>query len=424
MIQEQMTISQPTTESRANILKTLLSQSSGNPTTECSPDLTADQVAAFARDCSGFTLADLAAVWNYANCSATIRTDAEMTTRTAETTAISTATSQPRIISSNDIQDGITKVKSHIRKTGTHGVEIQERGRIEFGDIGGLEGVKELLMESLFWFHGKADALERFGIQPSKGVLLYGPPGTGKTLLAKAIATETKANFISISVSAIIKGHIGESEKQITSLFAQAKATSPCIIFLDEIESIFTSRENSGDFSQKILAQLVQEMDALSYSGKQDASGGGGGAAAAGESNSTTRVVVLAATNYPQLMDTTLLRPGRIDRLIAVRSPNLAQRISIFQVLAKKMEVDGGGGRCSSLIDWSHWAARVKGFSGAGIAELFRKAKLVGLTRKRGQEYAGITMDEQPFQNVILENQDFEDALDDITTSREVTNIK
>ncbi|ORY49785.1 AAA-domain-containing protein [Rhizoclosmatium globosum] len=172
-----------------------------------------------------------------------------------------------------------------------------------------------------------------------KGVLLYGPPGTGKTMLAKAVATECKANFLAVSVAGIVKGLIGESEKQIANLFAQAKATSPCIIFLDEIESVFASRESSGDFSQKILAQLVQEMDALGVSK---------------ENEDAPQVVVLAATNYPALMDATLLRPGRIDRLIAVRAPNLSQRASIFRVYASKTP-------CRDGIDWTEWARRVKG---------------------------------------------------------------
>ncbi|KAJ3063988.1 hypothetical protein HDU98_000272, partial [Podochytrium sp. JEL0797] len=329
---EQIAMPQLTPTSRQLILETLIKQSTTPPI-----ELPISAIRTIATDfCSNFTFADLTALWDY--------------------TLLTTPTPTP-----HDLESNATRINAQIRRTGDYGVEVLQQGRVEFSDVGGLEDVKELLMESLFWFHSRSGELEGLLVKASKGVLLYGPPGTGKTLLAKAIATETKANFLSVSISSIIKGFIGESEKQITNLFTQAKSTSPCILFLDEIESIFSSRENSGDFSQKILAQLVQEMDALS-------TGGGGDA----------KVVVLAATNYPALMDGTLLRPGRIDRLIAVRAPNLSQRESIFKVLSKKS-------LCADEIDWHAWARRVKGFSGAGITELFRKANLIALARVKAE---------------------------------------
>ncbi|KAJ3063858.1 hypothetical protein HDU99_004676, partial [Rhizoclosmatium hyalinum] len=300
----------------------------------------------------GFTIADVCAVYEFAVQACLMRAG--------------------DVITTSDLESGIKQVSGLIRQTGDHGVNVSDAGRVEFTDVGGLEGVKDLIRESLF-FGGK-DGILGDG-ERCKGVLLYGPPGTGKTMLAKAVATECKANFLAVSVVGIVKGLIGESEKQIANLFAQAKATSPCIIFLDEIESVFASRESSGDFSQKILAQLVQEMDALGVSK---------------ENENAPQVVVLAATNYPALMDATLLRPGRIDRLIAVRAPNLSQRASIFRVYASKTP-------CRDGIDWTEWARRVKGFTGAGISELFRKARLVALARSSGDE-----------TSAVLEESDFE----------------
>ncbi|KAI8611701.1 P-loop containing nucleoside triphosphate hydrolase protein [Chytriomyces sp. MP71] len=223
-------------------------------------------------------------------------------------------------------------------------------------------------MLSLFWFHSRTDDFRKLGITPSKGVLLYGPPGTGKTLLAKAVATEAKVNFLSISISAIVKGHVGESEKQISNIFQQAKAASPSIVFLDEIESVFASRESSGDYSQKILAQLVQEIDALSLGSFEAGSADG----------EPAKVVVLAATNFPALIDPTLLRPGRIDRLIAVRLPTRAQRESILQVYARKNNT-------ASDISWPEWSRKIPGWSGAAIAELFRKARVVAIGADSGE---------------------------------------
>ncbi|KAF9316230.1 hypothetical protein BG003_002188 [Podila horticola] len=123
---------------------------------------------------------------------------------------------------------------------------VQKVAPVYWTDIGGLEGVKKILEESVIWLYKHADAYARLGIRPSKGVLLYGPPGTGKTLLAKAVATESEANFMAVSIPDLIKGEVGESEKAIAKIFKTATRCSPCIVFLDELEAIFGSRESSG----------------------------------------------------------------------------------------------------------------------------------------------------------------------------------
>lgn len=126
-------------------------------------------------------------------------------------------------------------------------------------DIGGLVAAKNALEESAVWVYKHADAYKRLGIRPSKGVLLFGPPGTGKTLLAKAVATESSANFLPVSIPDLIKGEVGESEKAVSRIFQTAIRCSPCVIFLDELEAIFSSRESSGDVGRKVSFWLYRK---------------------------------------------------------------------------------------------------------------------------------------------------------------------
>ncbi|KAJ3408126.1 hypothetical protein CcCBS67573_g05372 [Chytriomyces confervae] len=361
-------------QSRSSILTTLLTSSlSEQPlmreSMRTSVTRESEIASAVESDCVGFGLSDFFALYDFARC-ASMREKSE----TGEIP-----------INVEHVRNGIQSVAMQMRRNTNHSVQVEQRARVELGDVGGLEDVKALLVESLFWFHAKPDEFQKLGILPTKGVLLYGPPGTGKTLLARAIATESKSQFLSISISTIIKGHIGESEKQISQIFKQAKESAPSIIFLDEIESMFAAREGSGDFSQKILAQLVQEMDNLDdfNTGPVKSSG--------------SKVVVLAATNYPSLMDATLLRPGRIDRLIAVRAPTRTSRKSILVAISRKIS-------CSSDVDWDDWADKLVGWSGAAIAELFRKARIHSsvMESNMGQ----------------LTNKNFQNAFEEIVLSR------
>lgn len=123
---------------------------------------------------------------------------------------------------------------------------------VRWVDIGGLVAAKNALEESAVWVYKHADAYKRLGIRPSKGLLLFGPPGTGKTLLAKAVATESSANFLPVSIPDLIKGEVGESEKAVSRIFQTAIRCSPCVIFLDELEAIFSSRESAGDVGRKV----------------------------------------------------------------------------------------------------------------------------------------------------------------------------
>jgi len=192
-----------------------------------------------------------------------------------------------------------------------------------WSDIGGLEGVIQELIEVVEWPLKRPDAFRRLGISPPKGVLIYGPPGCGKTLLARAVATESEANFISVKGPELISKWVGESEKAVREIFRKARTASPSIIFFDEIDAIAPSRGggNSGDFhhSERVISQLLTEMDGL---------------------ESMKDVVVIAATNRPELIDKALLRTGRFDRFVNVDAPDAKSRKAIFDIYTANMPLD------------------------------------------------------------------------------------
>lgn len=152
-------------------------------------------------------------------------------------------------------RDHFEKTFDRIRVSGFQSSAMAEKpDPVYWHDIGGLVAAKNALEESAVWVYKHADAYKRLGIRPSKGVLLFGPPGTGKTLLAKAVATESSANFLPVSIPDLIKGEVGESEKAVSRIFQTAIRCSPCVIFLDELEAVFASRESSGDVGRKVSA--------------------------------------------------------------------------------------------------------------------------------------------------------------------------
>ncbi|KAL1914935.1 uncharacterized protein VTP21DRAFT_7851 [Calcarisporiella thermophila] len=239
------------------------------------------------------------------------------------------------------------------------GQMAERASTVKWEDVGGLEEVKQILEESIIWFYKYASTFKRLGIIPSKGVLLYGPPGTGKTMLAKAVATESQANFLAISIPDLIKGEVGESEKSIASVFNVAKRCSPCVIFLDEIDALFGSRDTSSRFGKKLISQLLLELDGL-------------------QENEETQVAILAATNHPEAIDASILRPGRLDRLVYVPAPNLQGRLKILQLLTAKM-------RISEEVRLEEIAERTMGYTGADLKAVVRRAGLISL--RRGQQH-------------------------------------
>ncbi|KAG0184293.1 hypothetical protein DFQ28_011432, partial [Apophysomyces sp. BC1034] len=203
-----------------------------------------------------------------------------------------------------------------VRITGLQGAAMAEKPEpVRWSDIGGLASAKNALEESIVWVYKHADAYRRLGVQSSKGVLLYGPPGTGKTMLAKAVATESSANFLPVSIPDLVKGEVGESEKAVVRIFQTAIRCSPCVIFLDELEAVFGTRESSGDVGKKLVSQFLLEIDQLDMVEQS--------------------VILLGATNHPDSIDSSILRPGRLDRLVHVGTPAEEERLQILSVLGR-----------------------------------------------------------------------------------------
>ncbi|KAG0041618.1 spermatogenesis associated protein 5 [Gryganskiella cystojenkinii] len=155
-------------------------------------------------------------------------------------------------VQATDFEEAMKSIRVSALRQST---SVQKVEPVYWSNIGGLEGVKKVLEESVIWLYKHAEAYARMGIDPSKGVLLYGPPGTGKTLLAKAVATESEANFMAVSIPDLVKGEVGESEKAIAKVFKTASRCSPCIVFLDELEAIFGMRESSGGLGKQALVR-------------------------------------------------------------------------------------------------------------------------------------------------------------------------
>jgi len=225
--------------------------------------------------------------------------------------------------------------------------------KVKWDDIGGLEDVKQALKEVVEWPLKYSENFQRMGIQPPKGVLLYGPPGTGKTLLAKAVANESGANFISVKGPEIFSKWVGESEKHIRDIFRRAKQVAPSIIFFDEIDSIAPRRglEVGTRVSENVVSQILTEM-----SGLED----------------IHNVVVIAATNRPDILDPALLRPGRFDRQIFVPAPDSKARLEIFKIHTAKMPL-------AKDVNLKTLAMSTDGYTGADIENICREAALNAL---------------------------------------------
>jgi transitional endoplasmic reticulum ATPase len=227
---------------------------------------------------------------------------------------------------------------------------------IHWEDIGGLEEVKEDLREAVEWPLKTPEIFERLGIKPPKGILLYGPPGAGKTLLAKAVATESAANFITIKGPEVFSKWVGESEKAIREVFRKARMAAPAVVFFDEIDSLVPRRglgfSDSG-VSERVISQLLTEMDGVV---------------------SLEDVVIVAATNRPDLVDPAVLRPGRFDRLIYVPEPDEKSKLQIFKIYTKNMPL-------GKDVDLPQLAASAKNFSGADIDALCREAAMAALKK-------------------------------------------
>ncbi len=254
---------------------------------------------------------------------------------------------------------------------------------VRWSDIGGLESVKQELIEAVEWPLKYPEAFEAVNTRPPKGVLLFGPPGTGKTLLAKAIATESEANFISIKGPELLSKYVGESERAIRETFRKARQAAPTIIFFDEIDSIVPIRGAAFDtgVTERVVSQILTELDGL---------------------EELKSVVVVAATNRPDMVDQALLRPGRLDRFIFIRPPDLKEREMIFNIHLK-------GKPLSSEVDIANLAKRTDGYVGADIEAICREAAILALRDVikpgMGREYV-----KKETLNIRIKNEHFENA--------------
>lgn len=220
---------------------------------------------------------------------------------------------------------------------------------VTWDDIGALEEIREELQLSILEPINSPEKFERLGLNTPTGVLLYGPPGCGKTLLAKAIASESGSNFISVKGPELLNKYVGESEKAVRVVFQRARASSPCIIFFDEFDALCPRRggDTSNQSTERLVNQLLTEMDGL---------------------EPRKMVYVIAATNRPDIIDPAMLRPGRLDKLLLVPLPNENARIAILKTITKKMPIKN--------IDIPSIAKRAKDFTGADLTSLCREAAI------------------------------------------------
>lgn len=316
---------------RFQILKNLVKQADSEKRLKVAPE----GLEKIATICYGFVGADLVALWREAVCTALLREP------TASVTEV-------------DFREALKKVRpSALREVA---VEIPSTF---WSDIGGKEEAKQRLREAVEWpLTEKGSSLfSSVGVTPPRGILLYGPPGCSKTLLARAVATESRANFISVKGAELLSKWVGESEKAVRSIFRRARQAAPCVIFFDEIDALAMSRSSlvGASAQARVVAQLLSEMDGI-------------------DTDESNRVVVIAATNRPDCLDSAFLRPGRIDVQIYVGLPDSVERLSILEVHTRKVPI-------ADDVDRRQLAHSTQGYSGAELAAVVREAALSAMER-------------------------------------------
>jgi transitional endoplasmic reticulum ATPase len=255
---------------------------------------------------------------------------------------------------------------------------IVEVPNVTWEDIGGLEGVKRELKETVQYPVEHPEKFKKFGMSPSKGVLFYGPPGCGKTLLAKAIANECQANFISIKGPELLTMWFGESEANVREIFDKARQAAPCVLFFDELDSIARARGSSagdaGGAGDRVINQILTEMDGM---------------------GAKKNVFIIGATNRPDIIDPAILRPGRLDQLIYIPLPDPPSRIAILKANLKNSPI-------AKDVDLEFLAEKTNGFSGADLTEICQRACKLAIResiekdieiQRRRQEKGGDQMD-------------------------------
>ncbi|HEC88091.1 MAG TPA: AAA family ATPase, partial [Thermoplasmata archaeon] len=262
---------------------------------------------------------------------------------------------------------------------------IIETPNVKWEDIGGLQKAKQQLREAVEWPMRYSELFQHMDAQPPKGILLYGPPGTGKTLLAKAVATESEANFISVKGPEFLSKWVGESEKAVRETFRKARQAAPCIIFFDEIDAIAPSRGDISDshVTERVISQLLTELDGL---------------------EELRDVTVIAATNRPDIIDPALLRPRRFDRLIYIPPPDKEARKEIFKIHTIKKPL-------AKDVNIEELAEKTEGYTGADIAAICNEAVMATI-----REYIqkGGDFKKENMKKLKIKKKHFEEALKNV----------
>lgn len=300
------------------------------------------ELVAIAKDTHGYVGADLAQLCSEAALQC-IREKMDLIDMDADT--IDAAILESMAVTQEHFKHALGQTNpSSLRET------VVEVPNVKWEDIGGLEEVKKNLQEMILYPIEHPDKFHKFGMTPSKGVLFYGPPGCGKTLLAKAVASECSANFVSIKGPELLTMWFGESEANVREVFDKARAASPCVLFFDELDSIGTARGSSmgdaGGAGDRVMNQLLTEMDGV---------------------NAKKSLFFIGATNRPDILDEALIRPGRLDQLIYIPLPDEASRYSILKAGLRKTPV-------AEDVDLHYLSKITEGFSGADLAELSQRA--------------------------------------------------
>ena len=310
-----------------------------------------------ARTTYGFVGADIAALAREAAIEAVRRIMPKLN--------LSEGTIPPEVLESLSVGDkDFFEALKRIQPSAMREVMVQAP-QVRWEDIGGLDDAQMRLKEGVELPLKEPEAFRRLGIRPAKGFLLFGPPGTGKTLLAKAVAREAKANFIATKSSDLLSKWYGESEQQIARLFARARQVAPCVIFIDELDSLVPARGGGlgePQVTERVVNTILSEMDGL---------------------EELQSVVVIGATNRPNLVDPALLRPGRFDELVYVGVPDQMGRERILGIQAAKMPL-------AKDVDLAKIAAETDRFTGADLEDVVRRAGLASLRQSR--ENTEVTM--------------------------------
>jgi len=337
------------------------------------PDVKLEEIA---RVTHGFVGADLQALAKEAAILAVRRVLPEIN---MEQNKVPAKTLNKIKVRMQDFQDALRDVQpSAMREV------LVQVPNVKWEDIGGLTGVKEELTEAVEWPLKYANLFEKGDVRPPTGILLFGPPGTGKTLIAKAVANESEANFISIKGPELISKWVGESEKGVREVFRKARAAAPCVIFFDEIDAIAPRRksgDNDSQVTERVVSQLLTEMDGL-----EELKG----------------VVVLGATNRPDIIDEALLRPGRFDRILQVPPPDKEGRIQILKIHTKKKPI-------AKDVDLTKLADMTEGYTGADLASV-ANAAVIGAIKQYVKVHGKAAEGESAGLSVSMK--DFEDAIE------------